>query len=231
MIVYLGSPDNRQLCEAVRNMPVLLSYALAGKKRFIEREYVPTFQRILIDSGAFSELNSGVKVDIAAYTDWAQAFVGVADAIAGLDDIAGDWKRSLANYERFPTGFPTFHETDPPELLDDLLAMAQERSGWIGLGLLPPRKGKESWVRSACDRIPDEIHVHGWALGEYSKVGRLDSTDSTSWFRRAMDLRLDALTKHLTFGECLEIVVKRYQRWKRVIREPESSATMFDGLE
>lgn len=30
-------------------------------------------------------------------------------------------------------------------------------------------------------------------------------------------------TAHLHYGECLEIVVKRYQRWTRTIREPSDT--------
>lgn len=224
--VYLASPTSRQLCEAVKGMPVLLSYALAGKNGYVVSEYVPTFDRLLIDSGAFSEMNSGKKVDLAEYGEWARQFVGHADAIAGLDDISGDWRRSLENYRAFPEGFPTFHDTDPGDLLDELIPMARERGGWIGLGLKPPRKGKELWVRRACARIPADLHVHGWALRGYTHVRRLDSVDSTNWFRDAMELRGLRQTKHLTFGECLDIIIKRYQREKRVIIDESPGATV-----
>jgi hypothetical protein len=194
-------------------MPVLLSYATHAP--WLEKGYQQSFSRLLIDSGAFSEFNSGRVVDLGQYRDWAGRWLGTADAVAGLDDIRGDWRRSLKNYEAFPEGFPTFHETDPSELLDDLVAMAGERTNWLGLGLLPPREGKEKWVRSACDRVPDGVHVHGWALRRYTHVRRLDSVDSTNWFRDAMKIRTTAGFEHLTYGECLEIVVKRYQRWTR----------------
>lgn len=221
MIVYLASPNNRQQCEAVIGMPVLLSFALCGGiKSYVEKEYAPAFGRVLIDSGAFSELNSGIKVDGAAYRDWTPRWDGLADAVAGLDDISGDWQRSLKNYELYG-GFPTMHDTDPPELLKDLIHIARERGGWIGLGLKPPRQGKEKWIRSVCDQLPDDLHVHGWALRAYTHIGRLDSVDSTNWWRDAMLVRTVPLCQHLTYGECLEIVVKRYQRWKRVIREPK----------
>jgi hypothetical protein len=146
------------------------------------------------------------------------------DAIAGLDDIAGDWKKSLANYERFLLGFPTFHETDPPELLDNLIPLARERGGWIGLGMLPAtrqRRGGEGWLRAACDAIPEDLHIHGWAARAYTHVRRLDSVDSTNWWKDAMKLRTIPDLAHLTYGECLEIVVKRYQRWTRAIRDAE----------
>lgn len=212
MTVYLSSPCTQQQAEHVSEMPVLLSFATY--RPWLDR-YQPSFSRILIDSGAYSELNSGKKIDLAQYADWCAKWVPHADAIAGLDDISGDWRRSMSNYEQFPLGFPTIHDTDPPELLKDLVAIALERNGWLGLGLKPPRGNKEEFVRWVCDNVPPSIHLHGWALRAYSHVRRIDSFDSTNWFRDAMDLRVKPLTRHLTYGECLEIIVKRYKRESR----------------
>ena len=230
MTVYLASPNTQQQAEHVADMPVLLSYAIAGPKggRWVEK-YAPTFRRILIDSGAYSEFTTGKKIDVSAYAGWAERWDGHADAVAGLDDIAGDWRKSLTNYERFPGGFPTFHDTDPPDLLPDLVAMARERGQWLGLGLKPPREGKESWVRHVCDQIPEGIHVHGWALRLYTKVRRLDSVDSTEWWRTAMKLRRDL--PWITYGEALELVIKKYQRWDRIIQDKPAQPSLFSFLE
>lgn len=230
MLVYLASPNTQQQAEHVAGMPVLLSYSCYS--HWLDKGYQESFGRILIDSGAYSEFSSGKKIDISAYADWANRWVGHADAIAGLDDIAGDWRRSIRNYEEFPIGFPTFHETDPPELLDDLIAIATERKQWIGLGLLPPRDGKERWVRSTLEKIPDCLHVHGWAMRKYTHCRRLNSVDSTNWWRDAMKLRTLNDLSHLTYGECLEIVVKRYQRWtRRIIDQKQSSTWLFNDQE
>lgn len=216
MTVYLASPNTQQQAEHAEGMPVLLSFACYAP--WLDR-YQASFRRLLIDSGAYSEFTSGKPIDLAAYSDWARRWVGHADAIAGLDSIAGDWRRSIANYEAFDLGFPTFHDTDPPELLDDLIPIARERGNWIGLGLKPPREGKERWVRDACARIPDGIRVHGWALRRYTHVRRLDSVDSTNWWRDGMAIRQQL--PWLTYGEALEIVVKRYQRWTREVRDEQ----------
>ena len=220
MTVYLAGPNNQLQAQHVADMPVLLSYAYYA--RWMD-DYQSSFDKILIDSGAFSQLTSGKKIDVAEYAEWAERWRDHAEAVAGLDDISGDWRRGLSNYAAMPTGlgFPTIHETDPMEILPELVAIARERGNWIGLGLLPPRVGKkkEKWVRDVCSRIPDDIHVHGWALRAFTHVRRLDSVDSTNWWRDAMKLLTLPDTKHLTYGECLGIVVKRYQRWKRVIRD------------
>ena len=227
LTVYLGSPGSQMHADHCSGMPVLLSFAVYPKGGWIE-DYAPSFSRILIDSGAYSELNSGKVIDGEAYKAWCARWLGKVDAVAGLDDIRGDWRRSLRNYEAFG-GFPTFHDSDPPELLDDLIPIARERGGWIGLGLVPPRNGKESWVRDACSRVPDDLHVHGWALRLYTHVARLDSVDSTNWLRDAWQVK-NALP-YLTPAECVEIIVKRYRRENRLTRNPEPELPLFAGKE
>lgn len=223
MKVYFSSPGTQQQAEHVSGMPVLLSFATW--RPWLSR-YQQTFSNIMIDSGAFSELNTGVKIDLDKYAEWSQQWIGHADAIAGLDDISGDWKRSLDNYQRFPGGFPTMHDTDPPELLKDLVQLCIERKQWLGLGLKPPRRGKEDFVRWVCDNVPEDLHIHGWALRTYSKVRRINSFDSTNWFRDAMDLRVMKQLQHLTYGETLDIVIKRYVREQRDLKNkgPESTS-------
>ena len=218
--IYLSSPCTQQQAEHCEGMPVLLSFATW--RPWMTR-YQASYARILIDSGAFSELNTGKKIDLQEYGEWSQQWIGHADAIAGLDDISGDWRRSLDNYGQFPQGFPTIHDTDPPEMLKDLVQICQERNQWLGIGLKPPRTGKAKFVKSVLDNIPSEIHVHGWALREYSKYRRFDTMDSTNWFRDAFAICSNRLTKHLTYGEALEIIVKRYVRESRTLGNSNSS--------
>lgn len=237
MIVFLASPQTQQQAEHAAGMPVLLSYALVRKNQWIHKGYQQSFSRILIDSGAFSEFTGAAKVDLPAYRDWAASWDGHADAVAGLDDISGDWRRSLANYEAMPLGFPTYHETDPPELLDDLIPMARERGRWIGLGMLPATRaarGGVRWLRDALCRMPENLHIHFWAGRAYTRFRRLDSVDSTNWYRDAMKIRTIPDCAHLTYGEALEIVVKRYQREGRDLTgtvEVVEDHPLFDSLE
>lgn len=221
---YLSSPNSQVQAAAVARQPVLLSYAL--RSNWIE-QYAPSFGRILIDSGAFSAHNSGAKVDPIAYRDWHQRFPW-ADAVAGLDDISGDWRQSLRNYE-VGGGFPTIHDTDPPELLDQLIPLARERGGWIGVGLLPPRHGKGAWLDAVLERIPNDLHVHGWALGSYADRRRLDSVDSTNWWQDGMALRKSL--PWLTYAECLDLIVRRYERTTRkVVVSSSAQIGLFDAV-
>lgn len=211
--VYLASPRTQQQAEHLADRDVLLSYA--GWSPWIER-YAQSFGSILIDSGAFSVMNSGHVVDAAAYAEWVARWPeGAVKAWAGLDDIRGDWRVSMRNYEA--GGFPTFHDSDPPELLEDLIPIARERGGWLGIGLVPPRQGKRDFVVRTLGRVPEDIHVHGWALRHYSEFRRFDSFDSTNWWRSAMELRSRFGLSWLTYGECLDIQIKRVMRERREV--------------
>lgn len=222
--VYFGSPASALQADAVRDQPVLLSYACIPKWRAIE-QWAPSFGRLLLDSGAYSELRSGAKVDLAAYVDWAAGYEW-KDAFAGLDDISGDWRRSMENYKS--GGFPTFHDTDPPELLDELIPMARERGRWIGIGLLPPRTNRDGWLSETLARIPRDLHVHGFALRAYTHHSRIDSVDSTNWWRDTFKIRKNL--PWLTTAEALEIVMKRYSREPRLRLETADQLRLTESL-
>lgn len=222
MIFFLGTPGNQLQAHLASTMPVLVSFA--ARAAWLDRSWMHAFSPLLLDSGAFSELNSGVQVDLSAYVEWAKGWPH-AVAWAGLDDITGDWRRSQRNYEA--GGFPTFHDADPHELLADLIPTARARGGWIGIGLTPPRAGREDFLRRTLDRIPDDLHVHGWACGSYAHLERIDSVDSTNWFRDMTLMLRNPLTRHLTPGECLEIIVKRYQRMGRRPSQPLDPQLIF----
>ena len=223
MTVYLGSPNSQVQAHAANGMPVLLSYFILHNRNWW-KQYVPSFKQILIDCGAYSAYTSGKEIDPIAYRDWAAQYPW-ADACAGVDDIAGDFKKSLKNYEIF--GFPTMHDSDPIDLIDDLIPIARERGNWIGIGLVPPREGKENFVRHICDRVPPDMHIHGWALRQYLHIPRINSADSTAWFRNALTLKNHALTAHLTYAECVDIMVKRFQRAQRIIAHDDSQLDLF----
>lgn len=218
MTVYLGSPTSPMHADKLAGMPVLLSYAQWNRSL---EHYWPTFERVMLDSGAYSEHSGAAKVDVHAYHEWAAPWVGVADGIAGLDDIGGDWKRSLQNYDAVPFGFPTFHDSDPHELLDDEIIPRARLAyrKWLGIGMTPHRRHRLGvWLQETLERIPEDLHVHGFALrGYWNKFRRIDSVDSMNW-------RLDArkvlhACPWLTPAECVEIIVKRYRRERRTLSE------------
>ncbi len=195
----------------LKGLPVLMSFA-EYREIHDTGGYMQSFGRLLLDSGAYSELSTGKAVDLDAYLSWVERYPW-ADAYAGLDDISGDYRRSLANYER--GGFPTIHDSDPDWLLDELIPIARERGNWIGVGLVPPRTKREDWLRRTLARIPEDLHVHGWALGAYCHVPGLSSWDSTHAWREWGKLK--AAHSWLTNAECLELAVLKMQRMGRQI--------------
>jgi hypothetical protein len=209
---FFASPRTQQQADAVKGLPVLLSYATWAP--WLAKGYVSSFSSLLIDSGAYSEHTGAATVDLSMYLAWKDQFQPhhVA-AWAGLDDINGNWKRSLSNYRR--GGFPTMHDEDPDELLEDLIPIAREAGGWIGIGLKPPRHGRENWLKRTLDRMPDDLHVHGFALRAYSYLPRLDSVDSTTWIFDAMRVRQHN-GAFMTYGEAIDIVVNRIVRVPRI---------------
>lgn len=222
MTVYLASPMSQVQADKAADMPVLVSFALYCQ--WMDK-YQQSWGKVLVDSGAYTEMNTGRCVDLCAYKDFAARWSGRAEAIAALDDISGDWRRGLRNLEQGP-GFPTIHSSDPDGLLDDLIPAARERGGWIGVGLVPPRTEKHTaWLQRTLERIPSDLHVHGWALRKWwHRLKRIDSVDSTNWWRDAMALRARAGLSYLTYAECLEIVVKRYKRERRRLPEQSNDA-------
>ena len=211
--VYLASPASQLQANAAREMPVLLSYAGSGRDPWLQKGYLQSFDSVLIDSGAFSVHNSGVVIDPSEYRAWAET-IPWADNCAALDDVAGDWRKGMRNAEAF--GFPTYHDSDPEDTLAPLIDIARERGNWLGIGLVPPRTGRTDWLERTLCQIPEDIHVHGWAMGLYALTQhRIDSFDSTHWWREAMALRDSAKLHWLTYAETLEIMVKKIQRLRR----------------
>jgi hypothetical protein len=224
--IYLSSPTSQMQAHLLAGRRVLLSYAM--RQPVIVRDYVPTFRALLLDSGAYSEFTTGVKVDLTAYIEWAAPLLPQSDAVAGLDDLSGDWRRSLVNYATFPESFPTYHLTDPPELLDDLVQLASERNRWLGVGMCGRQTHidplKERWLRSTLDRIrerePRRLHVHGWALTRYAHCPGLNSVDSSRWVYLAQSIKTHHNTCHLSMAECVSIAIKQILRAPRSTKEP-----------
>ncbi len=206
---FLSSPNTQAQASLLEGWDALISYGVARRKTWV-REYLRSFRNILIDSGAYSVMNSGKVLDVDEYAEWASNVMleGNVVAVAALDDIKGRSELTYANWMKYPWMFPTYHDSDPEDFLDEILS---HNPAWLGLGMVPPRINVP-WLRSTLDRIPEGTHVHGWALGSFSHLQRLDSADSTGWILDVRKLKESSLTCHLTTQEQLEIVVKRFKR-------------------
>ena len=235
MICYLSTPGSLAHAQAAAGSPVLISYAYASQWL---TDFAPAFQRVLWDSGAYTAFTKGKRIDLDAYAETARS-IPWADGAACLDDISGDWKAGLANWDRYPWMFPVFHDSDPPEALDAILERLQDSSSgrfrrtspqWIGLGMVPPRTNRR-WLAETLARLPAGLHVHGFALRGHSDLliescGSDCSADSVNWLLDARKIMNDM--PWLTPPECVEIIVKRYQREHRTV--PERSKALDPQL-
>lgn len=216
--IYLASPGNRRFAELAKGFPVLLSFSQTPEHVM---QNASTFSRILLDSGAFSMHTTGKTVEISEYQDWVSRFPYV-DAVAGLDSIEGDHALSLRNYSQMEC-FPTIHDTDPTDggYLDELISISREQGrNWLGVGISPnpTRLGRDEWLRSTLDRVPSDIHVHGFALRVYSHLPRFDSFDSTAWQRNAISIRR-TLGDWLMHDESVELAIAKIYRSARLPRD------------
>lgn len=80
--------------------------------------------------------------------------------------------------------------------------------------------------------MPDDLHLHVWAGGEYCGHPRVNSVDSTNWFRDAWAIKTNRMTAHLTPAECVAIIVKRYERMERrpVPQVKDATPGLFDEV-
>jgi hypothetical protein len=219
MRCYLSSPGSLAHAHACGGLPVLISFAYAPEWLL---KVAHSFGRVLFDSGAYTAWTQGKSVDLDRYAETART-IPWADAAASLDSIKGKWREGLANWDRYPWMFPVYHDSDPPEALDAILERLQDRDvarfrpsspQWIGLGMTPPRTSRR-WLSETLVRLPPGLHVHGFALRGHADMitterGADCSFDSINWWMDSRQVLADY--PWLTPTECLEIVVKRYER-------------------
>jgi hypothetical protein len=234
-VVYfaIGKLD-RLLLEALKGKPVLESFAY--QQRTFDR-YRPTWSRAFLDSGAFTEMNSGTAIDLDAYIAFCLEHGAFYERIANLDDIRGDIDKSRRNHARMLDAgikaMPVFHQGEPWSVLDEVCAAAPEK--WIGLGFQRPIQGGDAWLADVFSRLPNWISVHGFAMTAYMQFP-FASVDSSTWvydWRGLMSVDgqgSDAL-RLLTPGELMDIVVKKYERMEPKRKwNGSSQSNLFEAI-
>ncbi len=221
MIVYLASPTTQLHAETMAGCDVLESFAICATARWAVR-YRPTWRRIMLDSGAFSEMTTGKAVDLGAYIEYAQAHGRAYDHIVNLDVISGDvaervdaGKRNLARMRDAGLDpLPVFHQGEPWSVLTELAAC-----GKIGLGFQRPIRCGEEFLDGCFSRLPVGTLVHGFAMAGERYTGRYPfaSVDTATWIHElkalsALSGQGSDVLRFLTQGELLKLVILKYQR-------------------
>jgi len=222
MRLYFASPNKHIYAAAVVGQYVLETFA---DIRPFSDSYRRAFTGLMLDSGAFTEINSGKKVDLHAYGAFAAEHAADYDVVVNLDDIAGDVDKSASNERVLRDEYgldpmPVYHQGEPLSVLAEYCA----RADYVGLGFQRPllsSDDRRAWLDECFAAVPTGHRLHGFAMTGYMGSHPFYSVDSTTWIRTYMDIaygahgQIGTLAHFLTPGEILEIVVKRWERMPR----------------
>lgn len=221
MKVYLATPGTQLHAESMVGCDVLESFALKARASWMTR-YRPTFSSLMLDSGAYSEMSTGVKVDLGEYIAFAQEHGAAYESIVNLDVISGDVKERVAasskNLQRMRDAgidaLPVFHQGEPWSVLRELA----ER-GRVGVGFQRPIRSADEFLTGVFETIGSSVRVHGFAMANERYTGRYPfaSVDSATWVHELKALsaitgQASDVLQYLTQGELLKLVVLKYRR-------------------
>jgi hypothetical protein len=159
--------------------------------------YLPRFERHLehwamrdwvLDSGAFSAMNSGKAIALEQYIEDCHRLLRgprPPSEIFALD-VIGDHRASRRNTERMweagIEAIPTYHHGSPPDELE-CIARDYPKIALGGVARKSPRGSfKLDFARACFSRIwPARIHGFGYGLEEHILALPWHSVDATSW--------------------------------------------------
>jgi hypothetical protein len=222
VIVYFAAVNQTHFCEAFAGRHVLESFADSRK---LFGRYRATFKSMALDCGAYSELRTGKPIDIHRFADFCHQHGRFYDFVASLDSIRGGVKENLDNWcfllDRGLDVVPTYHQGEPVSVLQEYCARAPR----VGLGFQRDEHNRTHdeipFLDQAFAVIPSDVKVHGWAMTNYTARYPFASVDSRTWLFELKALRNAQTTQgrafdHLTDGELIEIIQKRYDRLPRM---------------
>lgn len=144
---------------------------------------------LFLDSGAFSAMTQGVKIDIYEYIDFIKEHEDVLEVYANLDvigSVEGTWKNQMIMEEAGLKPLPVFHYGEDEKWLQRYLRAGYE---YIALGGMVKTPNLIMWLDNIWHKyLTDDsgmpiIKVHGFGLTSLSLMLRYPwySVDSTSW--------------------------------------------------
>lgn len=161
---------------------ILVSYAYLQPFKLHRAEY--HFRDWVMDSGAFSAMNSGTVIDLGKYTDVCAEMLAEDEQLTEVFalDVIGDPDASLANTEAMwdagVPAIPTYHYGSPVEHLMHLA----ETYPKIALGGMVLKPKKQQWCEQCFARIwPKKIHGFGVNGDRLVLALPWHSVDATNW--------------------------------------------------
>jgi hypothetical protein len=158
-------------------------------------DYLKAKIPVMLDSGAFSVLNSGAHIDIDDHIKWVKYWKNrnkTSTLLLNISlDVIGNQEATIKNYKyQISKGaivVPTIHYPTNPKEIDSLL---DTPSGWVSLGGLVRFFSKShldnvtSWSAAILSRAHKKnikVHALGAIVPEIHWALPLDSCDSTYW--------------------------------------------------
>lgn len=189
MNIYIAGGEKRiEMFEAVRPPRILLSYYYISDEIM---EYAKAAKEYLLDSGAFTYLNTGKSVDFDSYTDRYIEFINAnkvkqfieldIDAIVGLDKV-----ESLRRRIERRTGrqcIPVFHRSRGKDYFVDM-CKEYEYIALGGIAIKDIKRTEYKYFRWFIDTAHSYgTRIHGLGLTDFKALKQFDfdSVDSTSW--------------------------------------------------
>lgn len=196
MRLYLAGTDSggkHELLAGLKHVSVLVSYwyILHGKGwqvvEWANQNSVPVF----LDSGAFSAMNSGAKIDLNEYIRFCQQHRNCFEIIASLDvikDHEATWRNHCAMSEAGVASIPAFHIQEPFMALERMVASNEYVAlGVAGMQVSWAHKAKlRAWLAKCfvvARHINPLVKIHGFGITSSDLMWQFpwESVDSTTW--------------------------------------------------
>ena len=185
MKLYLASAGG---IEGLEHYPKLEAFAYKSDAIKALNDEAPFF----LDSGAFTEFNTGKQIDIYAYADFIKEYEGRFDVASSLDNIYKEEQKSYANLKLLESlgckVAPVFHCREDFKWLQRYL---DEGYDYILLGGMVPESSKwiEEWLDYLWEHMltnPDgtaKVKIHGFGMTVLHLMKKYPwySVDSSSW--------------------------------------------------
>lgn len=142
----------------------------------------------VMDSGAFSAMNSGAVIDLKAYIECCKEMLATDPKLIEVFalDVIGDWKATLKNTEEMwkagVPAIPCFHFKEPWDALRIITRDYPKIAfgGVVGVNV----KAKTAWTEQCFARVwPKKVHgfAYGSARDPYPLRYPFHSVDATNW--------------------------------------------------
>lgn len=170
------------------NLRLLLSYHYHAKTdlaaAFAER-FVRPWPHVFADSGAYSALTQGARIELGAYADWLHQNADVIRAYANLD-VIGDADKTWRNQQRLEARglapIPVFHAGEDMRHLDRYLDAGY---AYIALGGMVGKRLPQQmpWAVECFRRARGRAVFHGFGLATWRALAALPwhSIDAFTW--------------------------------------------------